>query len=44
MLQSDNDQIDDNKDMEFIVALVALDMWGSSSSGVSRRAMAETGI
>jgi hypothetical protein len=44
MLQPDNDQTDDVRDEEFIVSLVALDMCGSLSSGVSRRAMAETGI
>jgi hypothetical protein len=44
MFQPDTDHFDDERDEELIVTVVALDIWGSSSSGVSRRSMVETGI
>jgi hypothetical protein len=44
MVQTDDEQNDDESHEEFMVALLALDIWGSSSSEVARQPMAKTGI
>jgi hypothetical protein len=44
MSEPNTDSYDDERDGELLVALFAVDIWGSSPSGVSRRTMVETGI
>jgi hypothetical protein len=43
-MDSADDQNDDDFHEEVMVAILALDIWGSSSSGVPREPMGETGI
>jgi hypothetical protein len=44
MVHTDGEQNDDKIHEEFMAALVALKMWGSSSSGIVRQPMVETCI
>jgi hypothetical protein len=44
MAEPDTDSYDDERDGELLIALFAVDIWGSSPSGVCRRTMVETGI
>jgi hypothetical protein len=44
MMQTEDEQNDDEFHEEFMVALLALDIWGSSLRGVARQLMAETCI
>jgi hypothetical protein len=44
MCEPDTHTSDDERDGELLVALFAIDIWGSSPSGFSRRTMVETGI
>jgi hypothetical protein len=44
MCEPDTHTSDDERAEELLVALCAVDIWGSSPSGLSRRTMVETGI
>jgi hypothetical protein len=44
MCEPDTHTSDDERDGELLVAICAVDIWGSSPSGLPRRTMVETGI